>query len=179
MTHEIEVKLWYKDKNKIDSILNKLGAKQKEKIVIVDTYFDNPKDPFNVSEEVLRIRQVGKKSEVTYKGASENDSHIVKRREMNIEINNPEEFTNLLKALGYEIMTEVTDNREIWKYKGMSIEFESKVSKNVARTDYVEIEGPSEEKIQSLIEQLEPHVTIITKEEIENFRFLAGISKKK
>jgi len=178
MVYEIEVKLWYKNKDKIKSILTKLGARFDKKIIITDTYFDNKNKPFDILDEVLRIRKIGKHIELTHKGKSKTNHSIRCREEISIPITNHKKFVRLLEALGFIIIAEVIDNREIWRLNDIEIDFISKSSKKVPESNYLEIEGPSKKKVSEIIEKLKPHAWIITQEEIAKFRFLAGITKE-
>jgi predicted adenylyl cyclase CyaB len=177
MTREIEIKLWYNNKEELVAHLNKLGAKFIKKTILKDIYLHN--DKVLVPYEILRLREDAGKFELTFKGNMNKDTNVWNRKEITAKVHSKEEVLALLDCLGFKITSNITDDREFWELDGVEIHFLSKVSANVPRTDYLEIEGPTEEEVNQMVERLKPHVRIVTKEETHKFAKKSGVYKNK
>ncbi len=109
MDYEVERKYWTHDPQAIELKLSKMGLETGPTLEQIDRYFSHPARDFGQTDEALRIRSVGSKNYVTYKGARI-DSTTKTRRELELALNDGEtyrgEFEKLLSLLGFEpVMT--------------------------------------------------------------------------
>lgn len=114
MPIEVEHKYRVADHAALQRQLIALGAAVGAPVIQVDTYFAHPARDFAVTDEALRIRCVGDKSFITYKGAKL-DSRTKTRREIELplatEAAGAAAFTELLAALGFRRVREVRKER--------------------------------------------------------------------
>jgi adenylate cyclase class 2 len=86
-----------------------------------DMYFNHPCRDFKNTDEALRIRNSSSEGYiVTYKGPRFQSS-TKSRVELNMKVENIQEFLQLLKHLGFEFSAHVTKLRETWKIRDLSI----------------------------------------------------------
>jgi len=108
--YEVEQKYRVTDPTAIQDMLRGLGATWDDDIRQVDRYFAHPCRDFAVTDEALRIRQVGESNFVTYKGPKIDDTTKTRRE---LELSLPTgpafatEFEQLLTLLGFEFVAEV------------------------------------------------------------------------
>ena len=115
MTHyEVEQKFRIEDAAAVEQRLLSLGATPLTTIAQVDTYFAHPARDFGATDEAFRLRRVGARNFVTYKGPKI-DATTKTRRE--IELPLPEgtdyaaRFRSLLEALGFRVVADVSKVR--------------------------------------------------------------------
>ena len=84
---EIEVKLTYKDKDKILERLKEIGAVFREKYLLEDYYYSLTGTDMSNTNDLLRVRKQGDKHELTLKGKCETEGNIWERIELNTVIN--------------------------------------------------------------------------------------------
>ena len=111
---EVEQKFRVDDSKAIAERLASLGAKLGEAELQIDRYFNHPARDFARTDEALRIRQVGQKNYLTYKGPKL-DSTTKTRREIEVPIASAdvaaEQFAELLVALAFRPVAEVRKQR--------------------------------------------------------------------
>jgi adenylate cyclase class 2 len=95
----------------------------------------------------LRRQQVGGSDKflLTYKGAKEK-SNFKKRQEIEIEIKDADSTEKLLSALGYEKVSVIEKQRRLWQLGGCEVALDSLPFLG----DFVEIEGPDDERIATV-----------------------------
>jgi len=156
---EIEVKLKYKNKGVIIAWLKQNGFKLTENKEIRDSYFGLGCNSMADIDCFYRIRNVvGKLTELTLKDAFQNKNGIVTRREINIAIDDPDKMMTVLKSLKCLLIKENFSKREIWE-KG-EIRFEFINFSKPAKLNIIEIEGPDNEIIETLIKDLGDKVEV-------------------
>lgn len=164
--HEIEVKFVYKSKKKVIDLLKKLGAKQVEKFSLHDMYFS--KKAFSSMKgvrEFVRIRRKNDYAELTFKGKRETKSNIWRRMEVNTPIGDTNAMEKILINTGFKKITDGKSNREAWALKNLEIMFiEITYPTKVV---FAEIEGPSEDEVQWLLDALGEVITIMDEELFE------------
>src|SRR5215475_5009376 len=132
MTYEVEQKHRVEDKAELISRLQERGGTLEKPITQSDQYFAHPCRDFAKTDEALRVRVVGDKSFVTYKGPKL-DKTTKTRREVELPLDADDHdgthFESLLAALGFTEVTIVRKQR----------------SKFVITADGYEVEGALDE----------------------------------
>lgn len=160
---EIEVKLKYKKKKGIIAWLKQNGFKLTKNKEIRDSYFGLGHSSMANIDCFYRIRNVvGTLTELTLKDTFQDKDGILTRREVNIEIDDPEKMIMVLTSLRCSLIKENFSKREIWE-KG-KIKFEFINFSKPAKLNLIEIEGPNNETIETLIKDLGGKVEIAGEE---------------
>ena len=114
MKYEVEQKFRLSDDQQIEIELEKLGSQFGSSFVQLDRYFSHPCRNFAETDEALRIRYVGERAYVTYKGPKI-DATTKTRREIELPLPEGREgaagFVSLFEALGFERVIEVRKTR--------------------------------------------------------------------
>lgn len=176
MCTEIETKLKVDSLEEIEHKLAELGAKFLAEQLQTDNFYDDVKATMTKTDRCLRLRKqmVGKSESyfLTYKGAKEK-SNLKKRQEIEIEIKDANSVCKLLSALEYELVLGVEKKRRLWKLGDCEVALDELPLLG----DFVEIEGPDEEKIATVQKSLGltdlPHITesyasLVAKKQIVN-----------
>ena len=115
MRYEVEQKFPVGDLAEITAKLMALGARLDAPIDQLDRYFAHPSRDFCQTDEALRIRQIGPRCLVTYKGPKI-DRETKTRHEIELPLSeSPEgvaQWTELLEALGFQSVAEVHKIRQ-------------------------------------------------------------------
>jgi predicted adenylyl cyclase CyaB len=99
---ETEVKIRIQDALDMRRRLLDLGCTvSNERFFESDTFYDLSGEPLARSRGALRLRTIGKRSWLTFKGAPRKARSFKVREEHESEIRNPAEFRKILKALGF------------------------------------------------------------------------------
>jgi adenylate cyclase class 2 len=176
MCTEIEAKLKVDSLPEIEHKLAELGAEFLAEQLQTDYHFDDANTTLTKTDRCLRLRkQIVGKSEsffLTYKGAKEK-SNFKRRQEIEFEIKDADSVRKLLSALGYEQSLVVEKKRRLWKLGDCEVALD----RLPLLGDFVEIEGPDEEKIATAQEKLglsdlshiaESYASLVTKKQIVN-----------
>ena len=149
MCTEIEAKLKIESPTEVERILAELGAEFVSEQSQIDRYFDDANDTLTKTDSALRIRrQAGaetSRSFLTYKGPRE-ESNFKKRREIEFDILDADAAGKLLSALGYHEALTVEKTRRLWRFGDCDVALD----RLALLGDFVEIEGPDDEKINSV-----------------------------
>jgi adenylate cyclase class 2 len=153
MCVEIEAKLKVDSLPEIERKLRELGAEFLAEQLQTDYHFDDANATLTANDRCLRLRRqlVGGNEEflLTYKGAKEK-SNFKKRREIEIEVKDADSTQKLLAALGHETILVVEKNRRLWRLGGCEVALD----KLPLLGDFVEIEGPDDDKIADVQKSL-------------------------
>ncbi len=176
MCTEIEAKLKVDSLQEIERKLPELGAEFLAEQLQTDYHFDDANTTLTKTDRCLRLRKqmVGKNESLflTYKGAKEK-SNLKKRQEIELEIKDADSVRKLLSALGYEQSLVVEKKRRLWQLGDCEVALD----RLPLLGDFVEIEGPDEEKIATAQEKLglsdlshiaESYASLVTKKQIVN-----------
>ena len=176
MNTEIEAKLKVDSLREIEHKLAELGAEFLAEQLQTDYHFDDANTTLTKTDRCLRLRKqmVGKNESLflTYKGAKER-SNLKKRQEIEFEIKDADSVRKLLSALGYEQSLVVEKKRRLWKLGDCEVALD----RLPLLGDFVEIEGPDEEKIANAQEKLglsdlshiaESYASLVAKKQIVN-----------
>lgn len=161
MGTEIEAKLKVSSLQQIKQRLERLDARFLEEQLQTDYHFDDANRTLQKTDRCLRIRrQLSNQTErffLTYKGAREK-SRLKKRQEIEIKIEDADSTEKLLSALGYKKVLTIEKKRRIWQIG----ECEVALDELPLLGEFVEIEGPDEEKIADIQKSLQlsdlPHI---------------------
>ncbi len=113
MPLEIEQKFPLVDAEPLVVRLQKMGAEKLDTVQQCDTYYNHPSRDFAVTDEALRIRQTPTGAHVTYKGPKL-DAVAKTRREIELPLESPESWPELLAALGFGEVATVRKQRKRW-----------------------------------------------------------------
>jgi len=153
MSIEIEAKIKVDSPAEIEQKLYELSAKFVDEQLQTDYFFDDARGILIDEDKCLRLRkQIVGNSEscfLTYKGAQEK-SNLKKRQEIEFEIIDSDSAHNLLLALGYKQVLISEKKRRLWRFDNCEVALDSLPLLG----DFVEIEGPDEEKISQVKEIL-------------------------
>ena len=176
MCTEIEAKLKVDSLPEIERKLSELGAEFLAEQLQTDYHFDDANTTLTKTDRCLRLRKqmVGKNESLflTFKGAKEK-SNFKRRQEIEIEIKDADSVRKLLSALGYEQSLVVEKKRRLWQLGNCEVALD----RLPLLGDFVEIEGPDEEKIATAQEKLglsdlshiaESYASLIAKKQIVN-----------
>jgi adenylate cyclase class 2 len=176
MCTEIEAKLKVDSLSEIERKLSELGAEFLAERLQTDYHFDDANTTLTKTDRCLRLRKqmVGKNESLflTYKGAKEK-SNFKRRQEIEFEIKDADSVRKLLSALGYEQSLVVEKKRHLWKLGDCEVALDQLPLLG----DFVEIEGPDEEKIANAQEKLglsdlshiaESYASLVAKKQIVN-----------
>jgi adenylate cyclase, class 2 len=153
MNVEIEGKLKVDSLKPIAQRLSQIGAKAGGEVVQTDYYFDDAGGSLAKSDKALRLRkEVRDEKEkiiLAYKGPRESGK-FKRRQEVQFGVDNSEQAIALLSSLGYAEALVIQKRRKLWYLEGCEVALDELPQLGT----FVEIEGPSEEKIadvQSLL----------------------------
>jgi adenylate cyclase class 2 len=136
---ECELKIPVED---LDEIRRRLATTEAEQLNVaqheVNVLFDTPSGRLATSGQVLRVRRVGDRNLLTFKGPAAFSGTVKQRREIELEISSSERITELLNALGYEPAMRYEKFRESWRLGGVRVELD-----HTPMGDFVELEGPT------------------------------------
>lgn len=145
--------------------LTELSAKGMGTLDQADTYFAHPTRDFAQTDEALRLRRVGERNCITYKGPKL-DAATKTRRELELPLAEGSEafdrFSELLIALGFRPVATVRKQREVWQLEWRSCEIEAALDTVAGVGQFVELETSADdatvaaarEAITSLAKQL-------------------------
>jgi len=153
MAIEIEAKLKVGSHKQVIDRLHKLGAEFVSEQIQKDFYFDDQSETLTKTDKCLRLRRqrTGKSEKIflTYKGAREKAKYK-RREEINVEVNDADAVEKLLSGIGFNKALAVEKKRSVWRLGGCEVGLDSVALLG----DFVEIEGPSEEKIADVQKKL-------------------------
>ena len=157
---EIEIKLLFKNKKKIVSML---GVESQKKISLYDTYYGLKNSDMSNKHSLIRIREEKNgKAELTYKGKTRDKKNIWHRIELNTDIGSPEVMKKILNKLGFEQISEYKNEKEYYNYQGLEICFAKFTLP--AKLSFMEIEDENEVKIRNLVTKLGNNVKEVGEE---------------
>lgn len=154
MHTEIEAKLKVESFQQVIEKLKELGGQFAGEQVQKDCYFDDAKRTLTESDRGLRLRRHcaggDEKNILTYKGAKE-VGKFKQRQEIETEVKDGDSMEGLLLALGFEKAIFFEKKRQVWYFGGCEVALDELPMLG----EFVEIEGPDEEKIVEVMNNLE------------------------
>ena len=126
--------------------LSQLSAKSGPTVTQTDYYFDDSHSTLEKSDKALRLRcqmQEGKQKNIfSFKGPRQG-GEFKRRREIQFGIDNVERAIELFSSLGFEKSLAFQKRRQVWHVEDCEVALDELPLLGT----FVEIEGPSEEKI--------------------------------
>jgi predicted adenylyl cyclase CyaB len=149
---EIEVKLTYKNRAEVVARLKEIGAVFREKYPLEDYYFSLTGTDMGNTNDLLRIRKKGDNQELTFKGKCETEGHIWERVELNTDIGDAEAVLKMFEYLKLNNLSTNKSFREYWDIEDVELVFSDITYP--AEISFIEIEGPTKEKVQEVLDKL-------------------------
>ena len=158
---EIEVKYHVDDFARLESKLRQWKAEQRDERDDADEYFRAPHRDFAKTDEAFRLRRIGSRNAITYKGPR-TDAATKTRLEIEVPLadgnETAEDFQNLVKALGFAPVAIVHKHRRIFGLKRSEYNIEVCLDQVQDVGSFVELEimAPQKEldKARSVLLQL-------------------------
>jgi len=147
---EVEVKYSGADFAALEARLRHWGAREDAPRTDVDQYFNAPDRDFAVTDEALRLRRIGARNFVTYKGPKR-DAQTKTRTEIEVPIAAGDaaanDFTRLLTALGYRPVAVVRKLRRLFHLsrQGFDLEITLDDVEGLGHFAELEIQAPEEQ----------------------------------
>ena len=147
---EVEVKYANVDFNDLESRLKTLGAQEAEPRDDADHYFNAPDRDFAVTDEAFRLRRIGVKNFVTYKGPKK-DATTKTRTEVEVPLGDSDavaaDFARLVVHLGYRPVAVVRKRRRTFHLtrEGLDLDITLDDVAQVGRFAELEIQAPEEQ----------------------------------
>lgn len=144
---EVEVKYTGADFASLERQLTAWGAHEVPLRCEVDHYFNAPDRDFAVTDEALRLRRIGPRNLVTYKGPKW-DSTTKTRTEVEVSLADGagpgEDFERLLQLLGYRSVAQVSKQRRPFHLErdGFGLEITLDEVDELGRFAELEIQAP-------------------------------------
>src|SRR5438067_2382661 len=114
---EVEVKYRTADHARLEQQLRRWSARLAEDREDADAYFNAPHRDFAKTDEAFRVRRIGPKNFVTYKGPK-TDAQTKTRREIEVALADgpaaADQFQELLTALGFRAVAVVRKRRRVF-----------------------------------------------------------------
>ena len=147
---EIEIKFAVKDTKAVTEKLRKLGfrvavGRHREKNYL----FDDAGGTLRKTGKLLRVRKTPSSQTLTFKGPISAKSKLKRREEIECRVEQADILMRILQESGFSIQTEYSKYRTVFEKDGFNISLDETEAGN-----YLEVEGPSEEEITKLGEQL-------------------------
>lgn len=141
VTTESELKIPVRNLGEVRSRLRAIDARcvqppQRE----VNLLFDTPDDRLASHGQVLRLRTVGGRQLMTFKGAASYRGTVKEREEVEVEVSNAESTAELFGRLGLHVTMRYEKDRETWLVDSTAVTLD-----HTPMGDYVEIEGVTRE----------------------------------
>lgn len=141
---EIEVKVRVHDLKKTQKILLSSGAElYKSRYFEENILYDFPEKKLTKSNQALRLRSIGKKNILTYKGELQKSRKFKVRNEYETEVKNQHQLKKIISSLGF---------RQIFTYQKYRSEFRTKNLKifldETKAGKFIEFEGKREDIVR-------------------------------
>jgi len=149
---EIEIKLTFDDKEAVLAKLKGLGAVFKDKYDLEDYYFSITGTDMANTNDLLRIRKKGNNQELTLKGKCETEGNVWERIEINSPIGDYEAVLKMFDHLKLNKLSVNKSMREFWDVMDCEIVFSDITYP--AEVSFMEVEGPSKEKVMEVVNLL-------------------------
>ncbi|MDP3640425.1 MAG: class IV adenylate cyclase [Nanoarchaeota archaeon] len=153
---EIEVKILEVDVGEIERKLLDCGAKRVFDGEIVASYFDFSDNSLGQQQKVLRLRQVGKSTELALKVQEDADDAEAKiRQEYQVLVSEPEIARQILEGLGLRECRKIQKHRSSYCFAdpaGGAIHFELDTFPDIPT--FLEIEAPTLDEVYRYVATL-------------------------
>lgn len=128
MNVEVEQKYRVDEPDEVRERLQRLGAEFGDPVRQIDAYYNHPSRDFAETDEALRLRRVGERTFITYKGPKL-DRTVKTRLELEAPLAeglaNAEQYGRVLEALGFRPTAVVAKSRATAKLTWGGTEYEA------------------------------------------------------
>ncbi|MGB8951580.1 MAG: class IV adenylate cyclase [Candidatus Aminicenantales bacterium] len=146
---EIEVKVRVEDLTPLREKLLGLGARlEKERFFEENTLYDFRSQDLFHKHQALRLRKIGKKAYLTFKGTPQKSRRFKIRKECETEVKNEKQLKQILKALGLRPTFHYKKFRTIFRKGRLKLCLDE-----ISIGNFIEFEG-ERQKIAALAGQL-------------------------
>jgi adenylate cyclase class 2 len=141
----LEVELKYRNADRAATLAKLLqwGAQLVQDRTDVDIYFQAPDRDLKATDEAFRLRRIGSKNYLTYKGPKQ-DTETKTRNEIELTLadgeNTAHDAEMLLEALGYKPVAMVRKKRQVYRLRRDHFEIEVNFDSVQDVGDFVELE---------------------------------------
>src|SRR3954468_17481555 len=155
MPVEIEAKMKVQEHGSVRSQLEKLGATKVGEFLEVNTFFDTEDRSLLAADRGLRIRikrdtKSGEHEYILTTKGPRLHGQLKSREETEVTIGDAKQMTAVLEQLGFRTVLSFEKRRESWTLNGCHVELDEVPHLGT----YIEIEGPGEDKVMKVREQL-------------------------
>jgi len=162
---EIEMKFPVFDFAAVEKILHRWQARPEPAIDEADTYFNAPDRDFARTDEAFRLRQIGERNLITYKGPKQ-AGPAKTRTEIEVPLEAgpaaAEGLRRLVQKLGYRATAVVRKRRSIWHFQRGGFDLQACLDEVAELGRFVEVEivadagqrAAAEEVLQSAAAEL-------------------------
>jgi adenylate cyclase class 2 len=141
---EIEIKIKVKDLSSVEAKILHQGAKlKKERLFEENTLYDFPSQTMYKKRQALRVRKIGQKTFLTFKGTPQKSRKFKIRDEYETEVKHQKQLKKILKSLGLVPVFEYQKYRKIFKKGSLKINLDETSAGN-----FVEMEGERNEIVK-------------------------------
>jgi adenylate cyclase, class 2 len=146
---EIEVKFYVNQLEPLADRLEEAGYRLAEaRVHEVNLRFDTPERELTDARKVLRLRK-DRRIHLTFKGPGVDEEGVRRRQELEMTVSSFDTARSFLEALGYEISFIYEKHRTTYALEDIVIALDE-----TPMGKFLEIEGPTAEKIQQAARQL-------------------------
>jgi predicted adenylyl cyclase CyaB len=139
---EREIKFPGVELDKLRDRLIELEAERKGPTAFEDNWILDRDNELIKDGKILRLRTDGGRARLTYKGPMRLEGNLKIREEHEIEVENAEQATALLRNLGYSVVRRYQKMREEWQLGGVTIALD-----HTPIGDFAEFEGDRAEVV--------------------------------
>jgi len=119
---EIEVKIKVKDLNAAEEKILQLGAKlDKERFFEENILYDFPNETLYKKRQALRLRKIGKKTFLTFKGPPQKSRKFKIRVEYETEVKHQKQLKKILKSIGLVPVFDYQKHRTVFRKGSLKI----------------------------------------------------------
>jgi predicted adenylyl cyclase CyaB len=141
---EIEIKIKVKDLSAVEGKILQLGAKlEKERFFEENTLYDFPSEALYKKRQALRLRKIGPKTFLTFKGTPQKSRKFKIRDEYETEVKHQKQLKKILKSLGLLPVFDYQKYRKVFKKGPLKISLDETSAGN-----FVEMEGERNEIVK-------------------------------
>jgi len=135
---EIEVKIRIEEnpQNTAEKILKQGAVRVKNRYFEENTIYDFPDNILKLKRQAVRLRKIGKKATLTFKGSPQKSRRFKIRDEFETEVKNSNQLKKILKSLGLAPSFTYSKHRTVFKYKKLKIFVDETQAGN-----FIELEG--------------------------------------
>ncbi len=141
---EIEIKIKVKDLSPVEAKILHQGAELiKERFLEENTLFDFPSETLYKKRQAIRVRKIGPKTFLTFKGTPQKSRKFKIREEYETEVKHQKQLKKILKSLGLVPVFDYQKYRKVFTKGSLKIHLDETSAGN-----FIEIEGERNEIVR-------------------------------